>query len=116
MKSAGRRRVRWTWCALLIPEELGQTSSAGVRTLRDQLVTLNKRVDRLDPLSTSRRQTKERFDVVQLIRQVIEGRASQFERHRIEVDCDLPKGHTVRAVKGWCCRFSRICSRTLCTG
>ena len=79
---------------------LGRVGSAGMKTLRDQLVTLNKRVDALDPLSTSRRQIKERFDVVQLVKQVIDGRRPQFDRHDITLICDLPKRYTVRAVKG----------------
>ena len=76
------------------------SGSAGLRTLRDQLVTLSKRVDTLDPLSTSRRQIKEQFDIVQLIHQVIDGRAPQFVRHGIEVNHDLPKRHKTLAVKG----------------
>lgn len=79
---------------------LERAGAAGIDTLRDQLLTLGKRVASLDPLSTSRRQVKERFDVAQLVKQVIDGRASQFRRHGIDVTCDLPKRHMVRAVKG----------------
>lgn len=79
---------------------LERAGAAGIDTLKDQLVTLSKRVDSLDPLSTPRRQVKERFDVAELVKQVIDGRAAQFRRHGIDVTCDLPKQHTIRAVKG----------------
>lgn len=80
---------------------LDRAGSASMRTLQDQLKTLGKRVETLDPLSTSRRQTKEQFDLVELIRQLVDGRAQQTARHRIEVTLDLPSRPVkVRAVKG----------------
>ena len=79
---------------------LERAGAAGIDTLKNQLVTLSKRVDSLDPLSTSRRQVKERFDVAQVVKQVVDGRAPQFSRHGIDVRCDLPKRHMIRAVKG----------------
>jgi len=81
--------------------ELGRSESAAMRTLQDQLKTLSKRVDTLDPLSTSRRQNKESFDLIELIRQVVDGRAQQTARHGIEVVLDLPRRPIkIRAVKG----------------
>ncbi|TGQ19069.1 ATP-binding protein [Mesorhizobium sp. M00.F.Ca.ET.217.01.1.1] len=56
---------------------------ASFATLSDQLRTIVKRVDTLDPLSTSRRQQREDFDVVQLLRQVVESRSAQTLRHKI---------------------------------
>ena len=77
------------------------SGSAALRTLRDQLVTLGKRVDTLDPLSTSRRQIKNQFDVGELVSQVIDGRTAQFIRHDIELSLVLPKRpYKIRAVKG----------------
>ena len=82
-------------------ESLDRSGSASMRTLQDQLKTLGKRVETLDPLSTSRRQTKEQFDIVELVRQLVDGRAQQTARHRIEVTLDLPSRPVkVRAVKG----------------
>lgn len=79
---------------------LGGTGSAGLLTLQDQLVTLGKRVETLDPLSASRRQTKQQFDMAELARQVIDGRAQQFVRHGIEVNLDSRRPYKIRAVKG----------------
>lgn len=82
-------------------DSLDRSGSASMRTLEDQLKTLGKRVETLDPLSASRRQTKEQFDLVELIRQVVDGRAQQTFRHRIEVTLDLPsRPMRIRAVKG----------------
>lgn len=56
---------------------------AAFDTLSDQLETIVKRVDTLDPLSTSRRQQREDFDVFQVLRQIVESRSAQTERHHI---------------------------------
>ena len=80
---------------------LGRIGSAALRTLRDQLDTLHRRVDTLDPLSTSRRQTKQLFDIREIVLQVLDGRAQQFVRHSVEVSHDLPKHpYKIKAVKG----------------
>ena len=81
-------------------DELGRTGSAALLTLQDQLITLGKRVETLDPLSASRRQTKQRFDMGELVRQVIDGRAPQLIRHGIEVNLDSIRPYKIRAVKG----------------
>lgn len=76
-------------------------STSALMTLQDQLVTLGKRVETLDPLSTSRRQIKQSVDVGKLIRQIVDGRAQQFVRHGIEVHLDVPcHSYKIRAVKG----------------
>ena len=81
--------------------KLSERTSAALQTLQDQLVTLGKRVDTLDPLSTSRRQIKQSFNVEDVINQVITGRSQQLARHGIEVHVDLPKRpYKIKAVKG----------------
>ncbi|WP_457309598.1 sensor histidine kinase [Sphingomonas sp. UYAg733] len=82
-------------------QNLDGSGSASMRTLQDQLKTLGKRVETLDPLSASRRQTKEPFDLVALVQQIVDGRAQQTARHRIEVTLDLPSRPVkIKAVKG----------------
>lgn len=77
------------------------TDSAALATLEDQLTTLQKRVQTLDPVTTSRRQTKSTFDVREVIDQVIDGRDQQLTRHGIEVNRDLPhRQYKIKAVKG----------------
>ena len=77
------------------------TDTAALATLEDQLITLQRRVQTLDPVSTSRRQTKSIFDVRQVVDQVIDGRDQQLLRHGVHVQRDLPRGqYKVRAVKG----------------
>ncbi len=82
-------------------EDFGPAGAAALRTLQEQLVTLGKRVDNLDPLSTSRRQVKQRFDMRDLVRQVTDSREDQFARHGVKIELYLPKKRwMVRAVKG----------------
>ena len=81
--------------------QLNGTDSAVFHTLQDQLITLRKRVDTLNPLSTSRRQVKQQFDVAEIVRQVTASRAQQFARHGIKVKLDLPShSYKIKAVKG----------------
>ena len=81
--------------------QLHGSDTAALLTLQEQLFTLGKRVKALDPLSTSRRQTRTSVNVADVVRQVVEGRAKQLERHGIVLSLDLPKRqYKVRAVKG----------------
>lgn len=80
---------------------LDRSGSASLRVLGGQLSTLVKRVETLDPLSTSRRQTKETFDVVELVGQVIDARSQQLARHNITLTFDRPsRPFRIKAVKG----------------
>ena len=80
---------------------LSRPRSSSLVVLHDQLVTLGRRVKTLDPLSTSRRQTKQSFDIAEVVTQIIEGRSQQFARHGIKVTFDAPHGpYRIRAVKG----------------
>ena len=55
------------------------------RTLEAQLKTLYKRIKVLDPLDTTARQRKERFDLVQWIQDILDYHKGQFERHNIKL-------------------------------
>jgi C4-dicarboxylate-specific signal transduction histidine kinase len=79
-------------------------ASTWVSTLRTQLATLQKRLRILDPLSTSGRQVKTAFDLIEWVEQIVATHNPQFERHDIEctVTCQ-PASHSgwpVRMVKG----------------
>lgn len=80
-------------------------NSAGtsLRVLEAQLKTIQKRLKVLDPLSTNARQTKEEFDLVEWVKEIVESYSSHSGRNRIEFRITvLPRGATrrVRAVKG----------------
>lgn len=65
---------------------LPATVPASFATLSEQLRTIVKRVETLDPLSTSRRQQREDFDLFHLVRQVVDSRSAQAVRHKIVWD------------------------------
>lgn len=71
-------------------------------TLEGQLRTLQKRIETLDPLSTSRRQTKELFVVQDLVRQVVDARDAQADRHHVKVTVEsrLKQPWRTKAVPG----------------
>jgi signal transduction histidine kinase len=84
-----------------IPEPLARRLSV----LQAQLKTLQKRVRILDPLSTSGRQVKERFDLVEWIREIVDSHEAQFARHGIHCLFETrpktgPASLPVRVVKG----------------
>jgi len=54
-----------------------------LEVLEEQLKTLSKRLRVLDPLSTSGRQRKEVFDLVEWVQTILGYHAAQFERHKI---------------------------------
>jgi signal transduction histidine kinase len=75
-------------------------------TLEAQLKTLEKRLRILDPLSTSGRQTKEHFDLIAWVEEVLRSFEGQFRRHSIEATLTVepgprpPSGMPVKMVKG----------------
>jgi signal transduction histidine kinase len=105
-----------------IAHELGRATTHTLATLADaedrplpadlkgyfdglgaQLTTLQKRLRALDPLSTSTRQVKEKFDLVDWVRQTLDAHKPQFARHSIQCSLSVqPKAATVEitAVKG----------------
>jgi signal transduction histidine kinase len=81
---------------------LNRPTQSSLMILSDQLKTLHKRVANLDPISSSRRQVKEKFDIFQTIRQVVEGRQGQIARHGFIIDGSFrdDANWSVRAVRG----------------
>ena len=80
--------------------EVGATP-ASVSTLKDQLQTLHKRVAAFDELTGEKRQTKSRFDLRELVDEVLANHEREFARHGIELVLDLPEDDiTIRAVRG----------------
>lgn len=74
---------------------------ARIDTLRAEMKSVSKRLRVLDPLSVSLRQRSEVFDLRELVENLREGHAPQFQRHNINFHVDAPKGPIhIRAVKG----------------
>lgn len=79
------------------------TTGTSLRVLDSQLRTLQKRLKVLDPLSTNARQTKENFELVGWVDDIVRGFASRNEGRRIEiVSRAIPRNAelNIRAVKG----------------
>ena len=77
--------------------------ATSLRVLAAQLRTLQKRLKVLDPLSTNARQIKEQFELVEWVREIVDGYAAQYSRADIVFRTLVePKRATrrVRAVKG----------------
>ncbi|WP_185965172.1 sensor histidine kinase [Glacieibacterium frigidum] len=78
-------------------------AGTSLRVLDSQLRTLQKRLKVLDPLSTNARQTKEAFELVDWIEDIVNGFASRNEGRRIAIETSvLPDDGelNVKAVKG----------------
>lgn len=70
-------------------------------SLRDQLKTLQKRIAAFDELTGEKRQTKSKFDLSDLLRDILENHAREFERHNIVVRFRRPSQlFTIKAVRG----------------
>lgn len=74
------------------------------KNLEGQMKTLEKRLRTLDPLSVSGRQTKVDFDLLELLKEIIESHQAQFSRHGIKPHLRVTGGNArsvpIHAVKG----------------
>ncbi|MCH2558398.1 MAG: ATP-binding protein [Alcanivorax sp.] len=80
-----------------VPEEIRRR----LESLRASMTSISKRLRILDPLSVTGRQRKERFNLDELINDMLEAHETQFERHQVRLTV-LPPGRSVpvSAVKG----------------
>ena len=81
----------------------GEVSPATLRVLSAQLKTVQKRLKVLDPLSTNARQVKERFEIVNWVRSIVNGYAARASDQQIDLRVSVRPNATtqrVRAVKG----------------
>ena len=69
--------------------------------LKDQLVTLQKRIAAFDEMTAEKRQSKSTFDLSRLTDQVLDAHRNEFSRHGIEVDYSTPsRPLNIKAVRG----------------
>lgn len=80
-----------------VPEEIRRR----LESLRASMTSISKRLRILDPLSVTGRQRKERFNLDELLNEILEAHEAQFERHQVKLNI-LPAGRPVQvsAVKG----------------
>ena len=79
----------------------GSIQQTTIESLRDQLKTLQKRIAAFDELTSERRQTKSSFDLADLVSQILENHAREFERHGVKVNFEHVQSHfVIKAVRG----------------
>ena len=79
----------------------GAIRQTTIDSLRDQLKTLHKRIAAFDELTSEKRQSKSEFDLVDLVDQILENHAREFERHGIAVHFEYPQSpFFIKAVRG----------------
>ncbi|MAT33529.1 MAG: RstB [Ponticaulis sp.] len=80
-----------------VPDEIRRR----LESLRASMTSISKRLRILDPLSVTGRQRKERFNLDELLNEILEAHEAQFERHQVELNVLLPdRSVQVSAVKG----------------
>lgn len=92
------RSVNHTLKSLSAPQAM---TPATLKSLEDQLITLQKRISAFDEISGERRQTKSTFDVADIVDLVLENHRGQASRHGISLRFIRPsKPLILRAVRG----------------
>jgi signal transduction histidine kinase len=85
-------------------EDLPVAVKSRFKALETQMKTLQKRLQILDPVSTTARQRKETFDLVLWIKEILAAHEEQFGRHSIKVNIKvLPDSSStlrIKAVRG----------------
>ena len=85
---------------------LGTISGKAIRettvdSLRDQLLTLHKRIAAFDELTSEKRQRKSRFDLVKLVNQILGDHHRELLRHKIDLKvCVSKHPFWITAVRG----------------
>lgn len=83
----------------VLADSQGDGRDAALRSLQSQLLTLQKRISAFDELTGERRQTKTRFDLSEVVNDILEAHANEFGRHGVSM---MIEGGplVVRAVRG----------------
>ena len=80
-----------------VPDEIRQR----LESLRASMTSISKRLRILDPLSVTGRQRRERFNLDEMLNDILEAHEAQFERHQVELEVLQPERPVlVSAVKG----------------
>ena len=77
------------------------TNQTTIDLLLEQLKTLHKRIAAFDELTGEKRQRKSKFDLVELVRDILENHSREFDRHGIKVTFEhQSKSFVISAVRG----------------
>ena len=80
-----------------VPEDIRRR----LESLRASMTSISKRLRILDPLSVTGRQRKERFNLDELVNEILGAHEAQFKRHQVALKILLPdRSLQVSAVKG----------------
>ena len=80
-----------------VPDEIRDR----LQSLRSSMQSIKKRLLILDPLNVTSRQRKERFELDNLVKQILEAHEGQFERHKVNIKCNYSERPiSIQAVKG----------------
>ncbi len=79
--------------------DIGELSSL-FSSLRDEMITMNKRLRVLDPLSVSGRQRKESFNFDELVKEVFDAHSAQFRRHSVALSIQNREGEAGLKING----------------
>lgn len=83
----------------LLADSQGSGRDAALRSLQAQLVTLQKRISAFDELTGERRQSKTRFELSEVVNDILAAHANEFGRHGVTMEFDGGP-LVVRAVRG----------------
>ena len=79
----------------------GALQQTTIESLKEQLITLHKRIAAFDELTGEKRQRKSNFDLGVLIDQTLNNHSREFDRHGIVVHYEMPSHpFMVKAVRG----------------
>ena len=79
----------------------GSLRQSTIDSLREQLKTLQKRISAFDELTGEKRQSKSKFDIADLVDEVLSNHEKEFARHGIAVHFERPdRPMIVHAVRG----------------
>lgn len=80
-----------------VPEDIRRR----LESLRASMTSISKRLRILDPLSVTGRQRKERFNLDELLNEILVAHEAQFARHNVQLNMFVPdRSVQVSAVKG----------------
>lgn len=72
---------------------------AAIRSLHAQLTTLQKRISAFDELTGEKRQSKSGFDLLEVVKDVLESHSNEFERHGVTLHFE-GEPLRIKAVRG----------------